>query len=335
MTTRQRFLTPNATAFSLIFQLYLNGFGEFPDVEAGRASPRQAELRHAFQRVESSLAAAMENINRLSVPDEAKARLRAFAVAEALGRLDPAGSFMATSMLALITGENGLGKSTCLRALYEHLSKIPEITVGDIIRPQSGLADFYREMGMVFGIDLKVSNRWGGYRNLRERWRHHIASTLLRPILLIDEAQEVPPVVLSELRLLSMEKFDSVSLLTVVLAGDTRLTNAFKDAHLISLGTRMRTRLTLEPWTKTQLLELLKEGIKKAGNPNLISAALAETLAEHAAGTPRVMMNLASECLAMGLMREAPQLDEGIFFELYPASHAGTTRKKATLQAAK
>lgn len=234
---------------------------------------------------------------------------------------------------ALITGENGMGKSTCLRALYDHLSKIPEITVGDIIRPQSGLPDFYREMGTVFGIELKVSNRWGGYRNLRERWRHHIASTLLRPVLLIDEAQEVPSVVLSELRLLSMEKFDSVNLLTVILAGDMRLTAAFKQDDLIALGSRMRTRLVLEPWSKTQLLELLKESIRQAGNPNLMSAGLLDTLAEHAAGTPRVLMNLASECLAMGILKEAAQLDEGIFFDLYPAPYAG--RKKPALQAAK
>lgn len=229
---------------------------------------------------------------------------------------------------ALVTGENGLGKSTCLRALYDHLSKIPEITVGDIIRPQSGLPDFYREMGAVFGIDLKVSNRWGGYHQLRERWRHHIASTLLRPVLLIDEAQEVPSPVLSELRLLSMEKFDSQNLLTIVLAGDTRLTSAFKQANLIALGTRMRTRLLLEPWTKSQLLELLQESTKRAGNPNLLSHGLAETLAEHAAGTPRVMMNLASECLAMGLMKESAHLDEALFFDLYPASNLGTSRKK-------
>ena len=234
---------------------------------------------------------------------------------------------------ALITGENGMGKSTCLRALYDHLARIPEITVGDIARPQSGLPDFYREMGMLFGIELRVSNRWGGYRSLRERWRNHISSTLLRPVLLIDEAQEMPPTVLSELRLLSMEKFDSVSLLTVILAGDTRLTTAFKEADLISLGTRMRTRLTLEPWSKIQLLELVQESVKRAGNANLLSQGLAETLAEHALGIPRVMMNLASECLAMGMMKEAHVLDEGIFFDLYPPSHSG--RKKMANPATK
>jgi general secretion pathway protein A len=238
---------------------------------------------------------------------------------------------------ALITGESGLGKSTSLRALYDHLSKIPEITVGEIVRPQSSLADFYREMGALFGIDLRVSNRWGGYRGLREKWRHHISSTLLRPVLLIDEAQEMPATVLSELRLLSMERFDSVCLLTVVLVGDARLTNAFKEESLIPLGTRMRTRLTVEPWMKPQLVDLLKDSTRQAGNPNLMSLALIETLAEHAAGSPRVMMNLAADCLAIGTLKESNQLDEALFFELFPPQTAGSgiRRKSAAPTLAK
>jgi general secretion pathway protein A len=231
---------------------------------------------------------------------------------------------------ALITGDPGLGKSASLRALYDHLSKIPDITVGEITRPQSGVPDFYREMGSVFGVDLRVSNRWGGYKGLREKWRHHISSTLLRPVMLIDEAQEVPHAVLSELRLLSMEKFDSSSLLTIVLAGDMRLTNAFKQEHLIPLGTRMKTRLVMEPWMKPQLMELLREGTRLAGNPNLLTPGLSETLAEHAAGSPRVLMNLAGECLSVGMFKEVTQLDEGLFFELFPPASGGTRRKLAS-----
>ena len=235
---------------------------------------------------------------------------------------------------ALITGESGLGKSTLLRALYDHLSKIPEITVGEIVRPQSGLSDFYREMGALFGIDLRVSNRWGGYRGLRDKWRHHISSTLLRPVLLIDEAQEMPPIVLSELRLLSMERFDSVCLLTVVLAGDSRLTNSFKDENLIPLGTRMRSRLTIEPWMKVQLIELLTDSTRQAGNPALMSVGLTETLAEHAAGSPRVMMNLAADCLAIGALKECRQLDEALFFELFPPQGAGSGIRRKSAAAA-
>jgi len=234
---------------------------------------------------------------------------------------------------ALISGESGLGKSVCLRALSDHLSRIPEVTVGEISRPQSGLADFYREMSSVFGVDLRVSNRYGGYKALREKWRHHIESTLLRPILLIDEAQEMHSAVLSELRLLTMEKFDSVCLLSIVLAGDSRLTNSFKQADLIPVGTRMRTRLMIEPWMKPQLIHLLQESTQRAGNPKLITGELAETLAEHAAGNPRVMMNLAAECLSIGLKKEVLTLDVGLFFELFPAPHAAVAGRRKSIAA--
>ncbi len=230
---------------------------------------------------------------------------------------------------ALITGESGLGKSVSLRALSAHLSKMPEIRVGEITRPQSGLADFYREMSSIFGVDIKVSNRWGGYKSLREKWRHHIESTLLRPVLLIDEAQQTQACVLNELRLLTMEKFDSICLMTIVLAGDERLTNAFKQLELVPLGTRIRTRLVVEPWMKSQLVELIQASCSQAGNPNLITAGLAETIAEHSVGNPRILMNLAAECLAMGLRKEASMLDEQIFFDLFTSpSNQSPARKK-------
>lgn len=58
-------------------------------------------------------------------------------------------------------------------------------------------------MGDLFGIELKPHNRWGGFKAPRERWLSHLEGMLLRPELLIDEAQEMQGAVLSELRLLS------------------------------------------------------------------------------------------------------------------------------------
>jgi type II secretory pathway predicted ATPase ExeA len=153
-------------------------------------------------------------------------------------------------------------------------------------------------------------------------------------VLLIDEAQQTQAIVLNELRLLTMEKFDSICLLTVVLAGDTRLTTAFKQIELIPLGTRIRTRLILEPWMKPQLVELLQESTRRAGNENLLTRGLTETIAEHSIGNPRVMMNLAAECLALGVRKEVATLDESIFFDLFPApSPQHATRKKPSITA--
>jgi general secretion pathway protein A len=120
---------------------------------------------------------------------------------------------------ALITGDPGTGKSVVLRLLAERLAQLRELRAGAIAHPSSNLADFYREMGDLFGVELKPHNRWGGFKALRERWLAHLEGTLLRPVLLIDEAQEMHPTVLNELRLLSSTQFDSRTLLTVVLAG--------------------------------------------------------------------------------------------------------------------
>ena len=101
---------------------------------------------------------------------------------------------------ALISGEPGSGKSVVLRLLAGRLSKLHGLVVGVLSHPSSRLADVYRELGELFGIELRPHNRWATFKSLRERWLAHMHETRLRPVLLIDEAQELLPSVLAELR---------------------------------------------------------------------------------------------------------------------------------------
>jgi len=71
---------------------------------------------------------------------------------------------------ALVTGDSGTGKSVVLRLLAERLAHVRDLTVGVIAHPQSHVADFYRELGDVFGVALKPHNRWNGFKTLREQW---------------------------------------------------------------------------------------------------------------------------------------------------------------------
>ena len=75
---------------------------------------------------------------------------------------------------------------------------------------------------------------------LRERWQTHIDAALARPVLVVDEAQEMLSTVFSELRLLCSTKFDSHILLTVVLAGDGRLLERLRSDEFLPLASRMR-----------------------------------------------------------------------------------------------
>lgn len=219
----------------------------------------------------------------------------------------------------LVTGDPGNGKSITLRILAERLADVPEVTVGILSRPQSALVDFDRELADVFAVDLRPHNRWGGFKTLRERWKAHAEASLLRPVLLIDEAQEMNPVVLAELRILASAHLDSEMYLTVVLAGDSRLLDRFKSPDLLPLGSRIRTRLLLEYAGHDELRQVLRHVLKSAGNPNLLSSAVQDTLVEHAAGNYRVLMTLAGELLMLACEREAAQIDEKLYFEIHKA----------------
>jgi general secretion pathway protein A len=143
---------------------------------------------------------------------------------------------------ALVTGAPGTGKSVTLRILADRLCAQGDVKVGVCSRPQANLADFYREMGDLFGVELRPHNRWAGAKVLRERWQTHIDASLLRPVLIVDEAQEMLSTVLSELRLLCSTRLDSHILLTVVLAGDGRLIERLRSDEFLPLASRMRVR---------------------------------------------------------------------------------------------
>lgn len=220
---------------------------------------------------------------------------------------------------ALVSGAPGAGKSVTLRLLTERLSALRDVQVGVLSRPQAGLADFYRELGEIFGVELHPHNRWGGAKLLRDRWQSHIDASLYRPLLLIDEAQEVQPSLLSELRLLCSARLDSHLLLTVVLAGDQRLLERFRSDELLPLGSRMRVRLALERATPEELKDCLQHALQKAGAVKLMTPELMATLCDHAQGNLRALMNMAGELLALAAQREAPQIDEKLFFENFAA----------------
>ena len=232
---------------------------------------------------------------------------------------------------ALITGAPGTGKSAILRLLVERIGNQRDVKIGILSRPQAGIVDFYRELGDLFAVTLRPNNRWGGTKLLRERWQSHIDASLARPILIVDEAQEMVPSVLAELRLLSSTRLDSHILLTVVLAGDGRLIERFRSEELLPLGSRIRVRMALERAAPEELQECLKFALAKAGAPKLMTAELIQAVCDHAQGNLRALMNMAGELLSIAAEREARQIDEKLFLETYaqpPPQKAAAGRRR-------
>jgi len=216
-----------------------------------------------------------------------------------------------------------------LRLLADRLARLSDVTVGVISHPQSNLADLYRELGDVFAVPLRPHNRWGGFKALRERWLAHLETTRRRVVLLIDEAQEMSPAALCELRLMASARFDSQPLLCVVLAGDARLIDKLRREELIPLGSRIRTRLATEHASREELIDSLGHLLAGAGNASLMTPQLRHTLCDHAAGNYRILTTMAAELLAAAAQRELPQLDEKLYLEVFAQPEAPTPRRPA------
>jgi general secretion pathway protein A len=230
---------------------------------------------------------------------------------------------------ALVVGPPGSGKSSALRLVERRLAALPDVTVGILTRPQCGVPDLYRELGHLFGVKLAPSNRWAGAKVLRELWQAHIAASLIRPVLLIDEAQELQPATLNELRLLASKDLDSCALLTIVLCGDGRLLEKLKLPDLLPVASRIRGRLLLDEVPRDERIACVRHALQAAGNPKLMTPGLIATLCDHSPGDLRSVMNTADEVLQAGLERDGCSLDEKLFLEIFSSTPSPKQPKSA------
>jgi type II secretory pathway predicted ATPase ExeA len=123
-------------------------------------------------------------------------------------------------------------------------------------------------------------------------------------------------------------QFDSRTLLSVVLAGDNRLGHKLRRDELLPLGSRIRSRLIMEYADRSELLDCMKHLLSSAGNANLMTTELIQTLCDHALGNYRVLTSMAAELLATAAFKELPQLDEKLYLDVF-GTPASKTRKTA------
>lgn len=140
---------------------------------------------------------------------------------------------------------------------------------------------------------------------------------------------------LTELRLLSSAHFDSESLISAVLCGDSTLPERFRHKSLTALGSRIRTRLIFGPRSAEELHLFLDHLLDASGAPGLMTDELKETLITHCAGNLRVLVGMSAELLDWAAVQERKRLDEQLYFEAYgrsapsntPRSRRSTRRK--------
>ncbi len=167
----------------------------------------------------------------------------------------------------LVTGEVGTGKTTLIRKILKELNK--DIKVA---RVNNTLVNSEQLIAMIcddFGIETQGKDKTRMLRELTDFIISQYAKGL-RTTLIIDEAQNLSPELLEEIRLLSNLETDKNKLLQIILAGQPELKQTLALPRLRQLRQRISISCHINPLGRTELEEYIFHRLGIAGNKNMV-----------------------------------------------------------------
>jgi general secretion pathway protein A len=197
----------------------------------------------------------------------------------------------------LLTGEVGTGKTTLLNKLLDWLRE-QNIATAFVFNPRLSVTQFFDFMMTDFGIpcDTRIKsqmllslNHW-----LLERYQAGE-----RAVLIVDEAQNLSPEMLEEIRLLTNLETSTEKLLQIVLCGQPELHQKLVQPELRQLRQRITLRAKTRPLTLEETRGYIAERLRTAGGQpeEIFSPEAVDMLHRHAGGIPRVTNLLAEHAL--------------------------------------
>ena len=216
------------------------------------------------------------------------------ALAHLLYGINEAGGFVQ------LTGEVGTGKTTIVRSLLAQTPKNAEIAL--ILNPKMTPAEFLLTICEELGIGVPDS-ALGSLKDLVDILSHYLLRAHAagrRVVLVVDEAQNLSPEVLEQVRLLTNLETNTQKLLQIILIGQPELRELLARNELRQLAQRVTGRYHLNPLSREETAAYVRHRLRVAGSTTDIFApsALGEAF-RLSEGVPRVI-NVISDRALLG-----------------------------------
>jgi type II secretory pathway predicted ATPase ExeA len=197
----------------------------------------------------------------------------------------------------LLTGEVGTGKTTLINKLLEWLHK-ENVFTAFVFNPRLSVAQFFDFMMADFGIPCE-SHQKGQMLLKLNQWLLDRYRAGERAVLVVDEAQNLSPQMLEEIRLLTNLETSTEKLLQIVLAGQPELEQKLNQPELRQLRQRITLRAKTRQLTLEETQGYIEERLRIAGsdNPDIFTPEAVATVHRYARGIPRVTNLLCEHAL--------------------------------------
>ncbi|MFZ1538818.1 MAG: AAA family ATPase [Chromatiaceae bacterium] len=212
----------------------------------------------------------------------------------------------------LLTGEVGTGKTTVCRAFLEQLPEHVDLAL--ILHPALSATELLRAICDEFRIPLLEEDRTA--KRLVDRLHRYLLEAHAqgrRPVLMIDESQDLSPRVLEQIRLLTNLETPKHKLLQIFLVGQPELRDMLHNPGLRQLNQRITARYHLNPFSAQDTVAYVQHRLAVAGvdRPLFTRSALRQ-LHRESKGVPRLINIFCDRALLGSCVTRSPMVNRRI-----------------------
>lgn len=206
--------------------------------------------------------------------------------------------------IGLVTGESGSGKTCACRkvvsGLHTGLYRVVYVSLST-----GNVMDLYKTISWEMGLATERS-RAALYRQIRSEVTRLCTEARARPVLIVDEAHNLRPDVLEDLRLLTNYQMDAENRLSLLLVGQPELRRRLGMAVYEALSQRIVVRSHLGGLARDELGPYLEHLLRRAGTElSLFEPSAQEALFQATQGLPRKVNLLAHHALMAAALARA------------------------------
>jgi general secretion pathway protein A len=204
----------------------------------------------------------------------------------------------------VITGEVGAGKTTIVRSLLEKLDPAKVVAV-QLVSTQLDADDLLRAVAAAFGLPVKSVDKAILLASL-EAFLCQLAIDRKRALLIVDEAQNLPPRAIEELRMLSNFQFGDQALLQSFLVGQPELREMMQGPQMLQLRQRVIASYHLGPLDREETRAYVEHRLLHVGwkSDPAFDPSCFELIHQAAGGIPRRINTLCNRLLLASFLAE-------------------------------
>jgi general secretion pathway protein A len=215
----------------------------------------------------------------------------------------------------LLTGEIGSGKTTIISNFIKNLNRSVKLSRVNNTKVSAELL-----LSMInedFGIDVEGKTKNKLLSDLNEFLIEQYAKKI-QPALLIDEAQNLTPSMLEEIRLLSNLETNTAKLIQIILVGQPELAKTLMLPELSQLRQRIQIKYHISPMTIEETSQYVKHRLRIAGNPHAINVNedTIRYIYKFSKGIPRLINIICDFALLIAFSEKIAQVSTEIIREV-------------------